>query len=195
LTSQDIVYLDAGPIVSLASNDDRFHTEVRASLASLSGDKVTSLFSCLEAWVVLRRENSMKVGTQLNSATALALWDGMTASISEASVLVKPAPLSDLFDEAGVREIRTFLSATPLLQRSKDPFSRPRGVGVMDAVHLKSGRSMGATHFLTTDRCLAAVDSEMQMILVGSYSGQGSTLIRPAYLDMSRSKVESGGTE
>jgi hypothetical protein len=99
---------------------------------------------------------------------------------------VRPAPAINPFEEDGVETMLQLLAASPTLRRSKGISSRVRGVGVMDAVHVQAARHLRATHFLTTDRCLAAIDSEMEMMLVGSYPEPGSSMIRPAFLDIGR---------
>ena len=80
-----------------------------------------------------------------------------------------------------IRGLMTVLRASPTLTKSKRGRSWIRSVGVLDCFHLQAAESLGATQFLTTDRCLSAIETDMEMTLIGGHSG-AADVVWPALM-------------
>lgn len=179
--AERIVYLDAGPIISIVCEEDLFHEATKAAMAAISGRMVTSYISILEALVVLRRLSSTDQGGPPGESMTDHLWNAVLDAAADVEIEVKSIRGLDLLDNAAASEVLTVLRASPTLTKSKRGRPWIRSVGVLDCFHLKAAESLGATQFLTTDRCLSAIETDMEMTLIGCYSG-AVDIIRPALM-------------
>ena len=159
MAGEEVAYLDAGPIVAMVWAKDKFYDATKKVLSTLPNKKVTSFLGCLEALVVLRRVISIEQDGPLDQRTTYRLWDAMVREMENAGVEVKPVHILELFDNEEAMEMLGLLAGSPTrpLPRSKKGKVWIRSVGVMDCLHLKAAESLGATHFLTTDRCFSNV--------------------------------------
>jgi predicted nucleic acid-binding protein len=194
MAEEEVVYLDAGPIVAMLWAKDKFYDATKNVLSTLPSKKVTSFLGCLEALVVLRRVSSIEQDAPLDQRTTYRLWGAIVREMENAGVEVKPVHILELFDNEKAMEMLGLLAGSPTrpLPPSKKGKVWIRSVGVMDCLHLKAAESLGATHFLTTDRCFSNVETDLVMILTGDYGG-ASDVIWPALMER-RSSLRSGET-
>lgn len=173
MAEEEVVYLDAGPIVAMVWAKDKFYDATKKVLSTLPSKKVTSSLGCLEALVVLRRVSSIEQDGPLDQRTIYRLRDAIVREMENAGVEVKPVHILELFDNEKAMEMLGLLAGSPTrpLPRSKKGKVWIRSVGVMDCLHLKAAESLGATHFLTTDRCFSSVETDLVMMLISDHGG------------------------
>jgi predicted nucleic acid-binding protein len=159
-----IIYLDAGPVVSLVSND-RFSASVER-LLDIKSIRTTSLLSCLEALVVLRRAEFRDYGSVPSPNRVRGIWQNIEADLKDADVDILASPEENPFGPNEAERIIDTMSRGPLKKWERNRSQWIAGVGIIDCIHLMAAESLSATHFMTTDRCLSEVDSRMKMILV-----------------------------
>jgi hypothetical protein len=180
--SRSIIYLDAGPVVSLNSRD-RYSDQVALILDDPSTSKVTSYVSCLEALVVLRRAEFRQYRGTTDIIQMDKIWNSILLRLDEAGVAVRIAPSDHSFSLDGIEMIIDILSRSPLRMSEKNRSRWITGVGIIDCVHLMAAKSLSATHFLTTDRCLSEMDEELEMILVPEEHSIGGQIgERPVFM-------------
>lgn len=189
---EEVVYLDAGPIVSMVWGEDKFCEATKAALSTLPRKRVTSFLGCLEALVVLRRVSTIERKGPLEQRATYRLWNAIIREMESAGVEVKPVQVLELLDNENAMEILGLLASSPTLPlpRSKKGNAWIRSVGVLDCLHVKVAESLGATHFLTTDLCLSKIEADLLMILIGDYGG-ATDVVWPALM-LRRPNVRSG---
>lgn len=178
---EKVYYLDAGPIVAVICKNDAFHTATMAMLSDLSGRKVTSYLSILEAFVVLYRAERSDIGESFDSGAAHRLWEMAIERMANAGVEIRSTNLVAPLDEAKAEGMLRTLSVHLITRGRGNGKSWVRSVGVIDCFHLDAAESIGATHFLTTDRCLAMVETGLEMMLIQIH-GSSVDAIRPSFM-------------
>jgi hypothetical protein len=107
--------------------------------------------------------------------------------LKEAGVAVRVAPMENPLAMEGVECIIDALSHGTLKIFRKNQNQWISGVGIVDCLHIMAARSLGATQFLTTDRCLSEMEVEIDMILVSDESAaRGRIEERPAFKMINR---------
>ena len=192
MTLQDLVYLDSGPVVSLAWDEDKLYGATKEIMSTLPGRKTTSYLACLEAFVVLRRVSTIEGGVPPSGSKVSLLWNSILDVMADAEVEVSPIQILDPLDHDGAMDLLRRLGGSPTLPRSKKGNPWIRGVGVMDCLHLKAAEALGATHFLTNDTCLSELKTDMVMLLVGDHGG-AADVVWPALM-LRHLNVRSGET-
>jgi hypothetical protein len=98
------------------------------------------------------------------------IWDSILMRLKEAGVAVRVAPTENPLAMEGIECIIDALSYGPLKRYQKSRNQWISGVGIVDCLHIMAARSLGATQFLTTDRCLSEMEVGINMILVSDDS-------------------------
>lgn len=176
----DVAYLDAGPLVSLVLKEDRFHDQTVHFLSEFQGIKVTSLLACLESTMVLRRTHAKKTGSYPNATDTFAIWNSIVEGSAVYGIELYPAPRTNPFEESQAREILERIAMSPWLPDERGSWIR--SVGILDCIHLKAAESLAATIFVTTDRCLAGIASDIGMVLISDRTEWRVELVPPRYL-------------
>ena len=115
----------------------------------------------------------------MSEGSFIEIWSDELTEVEESGIEVVPAPLKNPFDESGILTIVKIIDRSFAIPDAKDRGRWVRGVSVIDGVHLKAADYLGATHFLTTDRCLSEVKCGLHMVLVSDRKEWPIDFVRP----------------
>jgi hypothetical protein len=123
----------------------------------------------------------MDMGESFDQDATYRMWETIIGQMAKAEIEVRSTHILAPLDKESAMGMLRALSVEPDTRRRKNSKPWVRSVGVIDCFHLKAAESLGATHFLTTDRCLSKVETDMVMMLIGIY-GNSADILRPSLL-------------
>ncbi len=162
-------------------------------MGEFPGEKTASFLACLEALAVLRRTDTKENAKPTDDQRTFEIWGAIVKVASLNSISIHPVRIWEEFNDHQAHKILGMIAGSEIIPQKRKRDTWARGVGIMDCIHLEAGLELKATHFLTTDRCLAKMNCGMEMVLLESIEKAGLSMVRPS--DMVRRAFPAAAAE